>query len=64
MVRILVEFEKVNTRFEFEDLIEMLDSIEQKYSVVKAPKEWIKEDVACGLVNSSIPRKDKSLAYP
>ena len=47
-LKILVEFKKINTRYEFEDLIEMLDSIEQNYSVVEAPKEWIKEMIRCG----------------
>lgn len=42
-MKILIEFTNINTREEFEDLVEMLDSIELKYAVSKAPKKWTEE---------------------
>jgi len=39
-MNILIEFRKIKNQTDFEDLIASIDSMEENYSVIKAPKKW------------------------
>jgi hypothetical protein len=42
-MKILIEFEKVKTLIDFEDLLENLDACELTYTIKKAPLKWKNE---------------------
>lgn len=39
-MRILIEFEKVKTLIEFQDLLENLDACELPYTIKNSPRKW------------------------
>jgi hypothetical protein len=39
-MKILIEFEKVKTLIDFQDLLENLDACELPYTIKKAPLKW------------------------
>lgn len=42
-MKILIEFEKIKTLIDFEDLLESLDVCELTYTIKKAPRRWQNE---------------------
>jgi hypothetical protein len=39
-MKILIEFRKIKNQVDFDDLICAIDSMEENYAVIKAPKKW------------------------